>query len=71
LPHATPHQFRHSAVSLQLQEGISIADIAKRAGHANPNVTLSIYSHTLKENNRHCSEAVTKVLPKLPQAMTS
>ncbi len=31
LPHIHPHMFRHTAVSLQLQAGISIADAAKRA----------------------------------------
>ena len=35
--------FDHTSVSLQLQAGISIADAAKRAGHARPDVTLRIY----------------------------
>ena len=59
--------FRHSSVSLQLQAGISIADAAKRAGHARPDVTLRIYSHTLKKNDLHCCEAVTKAMPKMPK----
>ena len=48
LPRIHPHMFRHTSVSLRLQAGISIADAAKRAGHALPDVTLRIYSHTLK-----------------------
>ncbi|MBR6996631.1 MAG: hypothetical protein IKH96_11535 [Ruminococcus sp.] len=39
LPRIHPHMFRHTSVSLQLQAGISIADAAKRAGHARPDVT--------------------------------
>lgn len=62
-----PHMFRHTSVSLQLQAGISIADAAKRAGHARPDVTLRIYSHALKKNDLHCCEAVTKVMPKMPK----
>ncbi len=62
-----PHMFRHTAVSLQLQAGISIADAAKRAGHARPDVTLRIYSHALKKNDLHCCEAVTKAMPKKPK----
>jgi integrase len=67
LPHIHPHMFRHTAVSLELQAGISIADAAKRAGHARPDVTLRIYSHALKKNDLHCCEAVTKVMPKMPK----
>ena len=61
------HMFRHTSVSLQLQAGISIADAAKRAGHAHPDVTLRIYSHTLKKNDLHCCEAVMKAMPKMPK----
>ncbi len=57
-----PHMFRHTSVSLQLQAGISIADAAKRAGHARPDVTLRIYSHALKKNDLHCCEAVHFIL---------
>ena len=66
LPRIHPHMFRHTSVSHQLQAGISIADAAKRAGHARPDVTLRIYSHALKKNDLHCCEAVTKVMPKMP-----
>jgi integrase len=71
LPDMSPHKFRHTSISLQLQAGISVPDVSKRAGHARPDVTLLFYAHTIKNNDRHCSEAVTKVLPKLPKVMTS
>ena len=70
LPNYHPHQFRHTAISLQLQAGISVPDVSKRAGHARPDVTLSIYAHTLKNNDVHCCEAVTKVLPEMPKHKT-
>lgn len=67
MPRIHPHMFRHTSVSLQLQVGISIADAAKRAGHARPDITLRIYSHALKKNDLHCCEAVTKAMPGMPK----
>ena len=66
LPKFHPHQFRHTSISLQLQAGISVPDIAKRAGHARPDVTLGIYAHTLRNNDKHISEVVTQAIPHLP-----
>jgi integrase len=71
LPYMTPHKFRHTSISLQLQSGISVPDVSKRAGHARPDVTLSFYSHTMKNNDRHCCKAVTKILPQFPKSLTS
>ncbi|MBR1422965.1 MAG: site-specific integrase [Ruminococcus sp.] len=61
LPRIHPHQFRHTAISLQLQNGISIPEAAKRAVHSRPDVTLRTYSYTLKDNDRHCCEVVPKL----------
>ncbi|MCM1330018.1 MAG: site-specific integrase [Ruminococcus sp.] len=71
LPKIHPHQFRHTSISLQLQAGISVPDAAKRAGHSRPDVTMSIYAHTLRNNDRHCCEAVTKAIPILPKVKES
>ena len=67
LPTFHPHQFRHTSISLQLQAGISVPDIAKRAGHSRPDVTLGIYAHTLRNNDKHISEVVTQAIPQLPK----
>jgi integrase len=71
LAYMTPHKFRHTSISLQLQSGISVPDVSKRAGHARPDVTLSFYSHTMKNNDKHCCKAVTKVLPNFPQSVAN
>jgi integrase len=68
LPHVTPHIFRHTSISLQLDAGISITDVSKRARHSRPDTTVRVYAHTVKNNDRHCCEAITKKLPTLPQA---
>ncbi|MBR6101451.1 MAG: hypothetical protein IKP95_03410 [Ruminococcus sp.] len=43
---------------------------AKRAGHSRQDVTLRTYIHTLKDNDRHCCEAVTQAIPKKPKCKT-
>jgi hypothetical protein len=41
------HSLRHTHVSELLSKGVPITTVAKRLGHANANVTLSIYAHAL------------------------
>jgi integrase len=65
LPHITPHQFRHTSISLQLDSGINFVDVSKRAGHARPDVTLSLYAHTMRNNDIHCCEAVSGAISTL------
>ncbi len=45
------HSFRHSHASYLINKGVDIATISKRLGHANPNITLSTYSHFYKQAN--------------------
>ena len=66
LPQFHPHQLRHTAISLQLKAGIALTDVAKRAGHSRTDTTLMYYAHSMTENDRHCCEAITKILPDLP-----
>ena len=42
------HSLRHSHASELLSKGAPITTVSKRLGHANPNITLSIYSHALE-----------------------
>lgn len=48
LPGVGLHALRHSHASELLSKGAPIPTVAKRLGHANANVTLSIYSHALE-----------------------
>lgn len=47
LPHMNPHKFRHSMISLMLNEGIPVNVIAGRAGHSKTSTTLDIYAHVI------------------------
>jgi Phage integrase family len=42
------HSLRHTHASELLSKGVPIATVAKRLGHANANVTLSIYADALE-----------------------
>lgn len=39
------HALRHTSISLQINEGIQVQVISKRAGHSNVSVTHNTYSH--------------------------
>jgi integrase len=46
------HSLRHTHASELLSKGVPIAVVAERLGHRNSNVTLSIYAHALKADER-------------------
>ncbi|KRO16730.1 tyrosine-type recombinase/integrase [Lacticaseibacillus saniviri] len=48
----TFHGLRHSHVSYLLANGVDIAYISKRLGHANITITLGVYSHLLESTQK-------------------
>jgi integrase len=46
------HALRHSHCSILLSKGVPVPVVAERLGHANQNITLSIYSHALPKDKR-------------------
>jgi len=51
------HAFRHAMCTYLLDQGIPVHDVAARAGHANANVTLAIYTHPGTEGARRAGDA--------------
>jgi integrase len=47
LPLVTPHSARHFFISALQMQGINIAVVSKLAGHANPSITLGVYTHSI------------------------
>jgi integrase len=45
------HSLRHSYASQQLSNGVPITAVSATLGHANPNITLGIYSHAMPTDN--------------------
>ena len=54
------HDFRHSHVSLMINEGISDFDIAKRLGHSRDMVN-NVYGHWFKENQIKLADKLNKL----------
>src|SRR6516164_3822116 len=50
LPHARLHDLRHLHATTLLLAGVPVHVVAARLGHANPSVTLRVYSHVLREH---------------------
>jgi integrase len=46
------HDLRHCHASILLEEEESITYIQHRLGHANPAITLSVYSHFIKREDQ-------------------
>jgi hypothetical protein len=48
LKRARPYDLRHSFVSLLIQEGVSVVEVARQAGHS-PEECLRTYAHVFEE----------------------
>lgn len=56
LKHVSPHALRHTSITLQLLAGVPIKAVSQRAGHADEHITLNIYTHFLKEEDKRAAE---------------
>jgi integrase len=50
VPKARPYDLRHSYISLLIQQGATVVEVARQAGHA-PTMTLSTYAHLFDEQD--------------------
>ena len=46
------HQIRHTSITLQLLAGIPLKVVSQNAGHANEEITLEIYTHSLSAQQK-------------------
>jgi integrase len=52
------HDLRHTAASLMLDDGATIADVSAILGHANAAITTRIYAHSYDEGQRRAVEGM-------------
>lgn len=57
----TIHDLRHSHASFLINNGIDILLISKRLGHANPTITLNVYSHLYPNRESETMELINKI----------
>lgn len=62
LKHIPPHSLRHTAITLQILSGVPLKVVSERSGHANENITLGIYTHALKNQDKIASDTYDKFL---------
>jgi integrase len=58
----TFHALRHTHASQLIDAGVDIVTIARRLGHASPNVTLGIYAHLFRKSDDKAAQAINAAL---------
>jgi integrase len=62
LPPITFHQLRHSHASILIANGVDIATVSKRLGHAKILTTINTYTHTIKSKDTAAADMLDDVL---------
>jgi integrase len=62
LPKFSPHSLRHTNITLQIENGVPLRNVAARAGHANTSTTSKIYSHVIKAVEERQAEVISDAL---------
>jgi len=47
IPNYTPHDLRHRRITLWHQSGVPARELAERAGHSKPLMSLDTYTHVM------------------------
>jgi integrase len=61
-PYVTLHSLRHTNATLMLAEGVDIATLSKRLGHANTATSLNIYAHALRSKDTEAADKLENAL---------
>ena len=56
------HSFRHLHATMLLEAGVELEIVSKRLGHANINLTASIYSHILEKRKDKLTKQLNEIL---------
>ncbi len=62
LPPLSPHGLRHLHISLLLEAGLPLTQVARRAGHSSPYVTAMLYAHVIEPEDGRAAEAIAKAM---------
>jgi integrase len=62
MPEVTFHSLRHSHASQLIDANVDIVTISKRLGHSKPDITLRVYSHLFKTDDRKAAVAINAAL---------
>ena len=62
LPKVSIHKLRHTAASIMIDKGASIATVSKRLEHSQISTTLNIYTHQIKKRDEAAAEDIGSVV---------
>ena len=62
LPKISIHKLRHTAASILIDSGASIATVSRRLGHSQISTTLNIYTHQIKKRDEAAAENIGGVI---------
>jgi len=66
MPHVHLHSLRHFAATEMLAAGIDARNAAEVLGHANPSLTLSVYTHATADRQGQAADVLGRVLVTAP-----
>lgn len=66
IPAVTFHNLRHSHASQLIAAKVDIVTISARLGHADPSITLRVYSHEFEESDEAAANAINAALGASP-----
>ena len=61
IPHYSPHDLRHRRLTIWHESGVPARELAERAGHSKPSMSLDVYTHVMPVAEVE-SERLTEVL---------
>jgi len=64
LPGIHPHALRHTMATLSIANGADIVSVSEKLGHAEPSITLNVYSHANEKAQRRANEVLAEALYK-------
>lgn len=64
LPGIHPHALRHTMATLSIANGADVVSVSEKLGHAEPSITLNVYSHANEEAQRRANEVLAEALYK-------
>ena len=67
LPKVSIHKLRHTAASIMIDSGASIATVSKRLGHSQISTTLNVYTHQIKKRDEAAAESIGNVIYPMAQ----
>lgn len=68
LPGIHPHALRHTMATLSIANGADIVSVSEKLGHAEPSITLDVYSHANEEAQKRANEVLAGAIYNTKQA---